>query len=194
MKTKRGVPITSFGYVFKAIQNFYCKKFRGLHKKDVKFITKNYDISDLYDSEKNTDTSSEFVRETKKFDGVDRFFKDDLVINEHSEERADEIHFMNLVVNYWEMNLDKKFGRSPIKKEIASRFIYLFKRSNHILHFRQESMMRYLRKSMGWDSDFKKLYGTYKKRAFKDVMSTFSKHHKSFRTQYRKFGSIDYFS
>ena len=47
---------------------------------------------------------------------------------------------------------------------------------------------------MGWDKDPKKLENTYKKRAFKQVMSTFRKKNNLFRTQYRSSGQIDLYN
>ena len=66
----------------------------------------------------------------------------------------DEVDYINLMMNYWDKNIEYIWNRSnqELQRQIAHNVIELFRRKNQIKHFKVDSMRRYLRKMMNWDS------------------------------------------
>ena len=176
-ENKETQPENGFSYVYRSVYTYLVKKGKD-HSKRKK---------DLTIDENNDGDDLTFYRQTPQNEPIQ------LVRTPNSDLSNEEVEYMNLVINYWDTHIDNVW-RSELKKEIAGNIVKIFERAGTIKHHKQKSIYRYLRVMMGWNKNPKELENTYKKRAFKQVMSTFRKKHNLFRTQYRSSGHIDLFN
>ena len=176
-ENKETQPKNGFSYVYRSVYTYLVKKGKD-HSKRKK---------DLTIDENNDGDDLTFYRQTPQNEPIQ------LVRTPNSDLSNEEVEYMNLVINYWDTHIDNVW-RSELKKEIAGNIVKIFERAGTIKHHKQKSIYRYLRVMMGWNKNPKELENTYKKRAFKQVMSTFRKKHNLFRTQYRSSGHIDLFN
>ena len=117
-----------------------------------------------------------------------------------SDLSIDEVHYVNLIMNYWDKNIDNiwKQKNQDFQRTVARNVIDLMRRSNKIRHFKVDSMRRYLRKMMGWDKG-ENIYskkGSEKKskrNAFNRVLYKMRDRNKLLRLQYKSKGMIDFY-
>lgn len=103
-----------------------------------------------------------------------------------------ETEFVNLMMNYWEQNIDFIWNRKNhvLHRQVAYNVLELFRRSHTIKYFRITSMRRYLRRMMEWKKDTK--YNNSKRNVFNDVILTMRDITRHQRTHYRKKGMINF--
>ena len=117
-----------------------------------------------------------------------------------SDLSIDEVHYVNLLLNYWDKNIENiwKKGNQEFQRTVARNVIDLMRRSNRIKHFKVDSMRRYLRKMMGWDKgesvySKKGMKGGGKRNAFNKVLRKMRDRNKLLRLQYKSKGMIDFY-
>lgn len=170
---KNGTIKNNFAYLYKSIHHYLTNK--NIENSD----TLNY-----------TEPLPSFDSENEKF------FRDnsEFVKIPDSNLSDDETEFINLMMNYWEYNIDF-IWRGDLQREIARNVIELFRRSHTIKYFRTTSMRRYLRKMMEWKSN----EGIYNKKgsggnrnAFNNVIRKMRDRNRLMRQQYLLRGTIDF--
>ncbi|SVB20493.1 uncharacterized protein METZ01_LOCUS173347 [marine metagenome] len=110
----------------------------------------------------------------------------------------DEVDYINLMMNYWDKKIEYIWNRSnqELQRQIAHNVIELFRRKNQIKHFKVDSMRRYLRKMMNWDSGtniYNVKGGGSKRNVFNRVIRFMRDRNKLLRFQYNKRGMIDFY-
>lgn len=119
---------------------------------------------------------------------------------EGSDLSIDEVDYINLLLNYWDKNIENIWSKSnqELQRTIAGNVVELMRRSEKIKHFKVDSMRRYLRKMMNWDSGTniynKKGSKTGGQRnAFNKVIRFMRDRNKLLRNQYNHKGMIDFY-
>ena len=170
---KNGTIKNNFAYLYKSIHHY--------------FTTKNIENSNTLN----------YTEPLPSFDSKnEKFFRDnsEFVKIPDSNLSDDETEFINLMMNYWEHNIDF-IWRGDLQREIARNVVELFRRSHTIKYFRTTSMRRYLRKMMEWKSN----EGIYNKKgsggnrnAFNNVIRKMRDRNRLMRQQYLLRGTIDF--
>jgi hypothetical protein len=117
---------------------------------------------------------------------------------EGSDLSIDEVEYINLMMNYWDKNIEYIWNRSTqeLQRQIAHNIIELFRRKNQIKHFKVDSMRRYLRKMMNWDAGtniYNVKGGGSKRNVFNRVIRFMRDRNKLLKFQYNKRGMIDFY-
>ena len=117
-----------------------------------------------------------------------------------SDLSIDEVHYVNLIMNYWDKNIDNiwKQKNQEFQRTVARNVIDLMRRSKKIKHFKVDSMRRYLRKMMGWETgdkvySKKGMKGGGQRNAFNKVLRKMRDRNKLLRLQYKSKGMIDFY-
>ena len=117
-----------------------------------------------------------------------------------SDLSIDEVHYINLMLNYWDKNIDNiwKQKNQEFQRTVARNVIDLMRRSKKIKHFKVDSMRRYLRKMMGWETgdkvySKKGMKGGGQRNAFNKVLRKMRDRNKLLRLQYKSKGMIDFY-
>ena len=177
------------------IKNGNIKSIFGYVDKAVKF--------NLIQMNKQTSTG------TFKWEPLYGYGKDDSVMHRSrmelpkikgSDLSIDEVHYVNLLMNYWDKNIDHiwKQKNQEFQRTVARNVIDLMRRSKKIKHFKVDSMRRYLRKMMGWETgdkvySKKGMKGGGQRNAFNKVLRKMRDRNKLLRLQYRSKGMIDFY-
>ncbi len=166
------------GYIYKTIEIYLTKK----NIESTVIVTKTEPIDYLEDEEM-------FFRQNPKLN------KMILRRIEGSNLSDEEVEYTNLVINYWDQNINFIWNRKnhELQREIARNVVELFRRCHTIKYFRTTSMRRYLRKMMGWkSSDSPLVLGSGKRNTFNNVISYMRDKNRLMRIQYTSTGQINF--
>ncbi len=105
-----------------------------------------------------------------------------------------EVDYITQMLNYWDKNIDEIWSRKnqELHRTCARNIVTLMRRSHRILHTKQDSMMFYLRKMLGWKRD-ENVKNTSKRNVFTGVIQIMRKRNQQLRKQYNRKGLIDFY-
>jgi len=97
-------------------------------------------------------------------------------------------------LDHWDKNIDEIWSRKnqELHRTCARNIVTLMRRSHRILHTKQDSMMFYLRKMLGWKRD-ENVKNTSKRNVFTGVIQIMRKRNQQLRKQYNRKGLIDFY-
>ena len=137
--------------------------------------------------------------DTKKDYNYLLFKKKMYVPSSDQTEFDSEALYINDLLSYWDKNIPLiwKKENQGLQRTIAENVIELMRRSKKIKHFKVDSMRRYLRKMMDWDSGTN-IYNTKgssggQRNKFNRVIRFMRDRNDLLRSQYKKRGMIDFY-